>query len=270
MDKNLEPLSKILEKTDIKFEDIANKVRVTPRHIYKIKNRQVEASGDTELAIRNYIEYDEAAPKKNELDQVKDLCLIISNILNKEVKNSASRYVVGASLIGALKILGKTPKYITDEAIYESHPSEGLQTINIIPVKIMRNIIYDNLIYDKESLFDLVNFASQKIIITKSENQRLLSHKGELFEYFYKQISINNSAQNWEDLTKGAYDRIRINTSGLEDILKKELHKNIGVLKNIFGYLNIKTEKEVSKLMSIDVRDSEDILNQIKQEKSNI
>jgi hypothetical protein len=30
-------------------------VQVTPRYIYKIKNRQVEATGDTELAIRKYI-----------------------------------------------------------------------------------------------------------------------------------------------------------------------------------------------------------------------
>jgi hypothetical protein len=270
MDKDWEPLPLVLEKVDDSFEAIANKVQVTPRYIYKIKNRQVEATGDTELAIRNYINYGEAAPKRNKLDQVKDLCSIISNILRNEEKNSASKYVVGVSLLGALKMLDQTPKYITDGAIHESYTSnKGLKTINIIPAKIMRSIVYDNRIFDKESLFDFVEFASQKMIMTKFESQKILSRKADLFDYFYKKISINNVVQNWEDLAIDAYEWIRINTLELDDKLKNEFRKEkIVVLKNIFSHLNIKTVDEILKIISIDVRDAEDILYEIKREES--
>jgi hypothetical protein len=177
--------------------------------------------------------------------------------------------VVGASLIGALKMLDQTPKYITDGAVYESYTSsKGLKTINIVPAKIMRSIIYDNQIFDSSLLFDLVKFASQKMIITKSENQKLLTHKGELFNYFYKQISINNESKNWIDIVRGAYEKIWVNTHELEDALKKELEKNnIIALKNIFDHLNIKTVNEISKIISIDVRYAEDILNEINRRK---
>ena len=269
MDKNWKPLSRVLETVNDSFETIADKVQVTPRYIYKIKNRQVEATGDTELAIRKYIEHGEAAPKRDKLDQVSDLCLIISNVLTNEEKNSASKYVVGASLIGALKMLDQTPKYITDGAVYESYTSsKGLKTINIVPAKIMRSIIYDNQIFDSSLLFDLVKFASQKMIITKSENQKLLTHKGELFNYFYKQISINNESKNWIDIVRGAYEQIWVSTHELEDALKKELKKDsIVALKNIFDHLNIKTVNEISKIISIDVRYAEDILNEINRRK---
>lgn len=270
MDKNWEPLPQVLEKTNNSFETIADKVHVTPRYIYKIKHRQVEATGDIELAIRNYIECGEATPKRDKLDQVSDLCSIISNVLINEEKNSASKYVVGASLIGALKMLDQTPKYITDGAIYESHTSKkGLKTINIIPAKIMRSIVYDNQIFDKRSLLELVKFASQKMIITKSENQKLLTHKTELFDYFYKQILINKTAKNWEELTRGAYEWIRIDTYSLEGRLKKELNNNIDILKNIFNHLDIKAADEVSKIISIDIKHAEEILSEIKREKSN-
>jgi hypothetical protein len=265
MDKNWEPLSQVLRKIDDNFDTIANKIQVTPRYLYKIMNRQVEATGDTELAIRNYIERGETAPKRDKLDQVVDLCSIIANILRNEKKNSASKYVVGASLIGALRMLDQAPKYITDEAICESYTSKKeLKTINIIPAKIMRSIIYDNRIFDERSLFDLVKFASQKMIISKSENQQIISHKRELFEYFYKQISINNVDKNWIDLIGGAYERIWISTHELEDVLNKELsNKKIAALKNIFNHLNIETVEEIEKIMSIRNKEAEHILNKI-------
>jgi len=270
MDKNWELLPEVLKKTDINIETIADSVQVTPRYIYKIKHRQVEATGDIELAIRNYIEHGKVTPKRDKLDQVSDLCSIISNVLINEEKNSASKYVVGAGLIGALKMLDQTPKYITDGAIYESHTSKkGLKTINIIPAKIMRSIVYDNQIFDKRSLFELVKFSSQKMIITKSENQKLLTHKAELFDYFYKQISINNANQNWKELTRDAYEWIRVNTYVLEDNLKKELNNNIDALKNIFDHLNIETTSEISKIMSIDVKYAKEILSEINREEKN-
>jgi len=269
MNKNWEPLPRVLEKTDIKFEVIADKVGVTSRYIYKIKDREVEATGDIELAIRNYVERGEIAPKRDKLDQVADLCSIISNVLINEEKNSASKYVVGASLIGGLKMLDQMPKYITDGAIYESQTSnKSLKTINIIPAKMMRSIIYGNRIFDKKSLFNLVKFCSQKMIVTKFENQKILKDKVELFDYFYKQISVNNVERNWEDLASDAYEWIRINTRKLDDSLKKELKNNeIVALKNIFDHLNIKTTDEISKIISIDVRYAEDILNEINRRK---
>jgi hypothetical protein len=113
-----------------------------------------------------------------------------------------------------------------------------------------------------------VKFASQKMIITKSENQKLLTHKGELFNYFYKQISINNESKNWIDIVRGAYEQIWVSTHELEDALKKELEKDsIIALKNIFDHLNIKTVDEISKIISTDVRYAEDILNEINRGK---